>query len=354
MNFSTATINPTADFSMRPLARVAGAHLRPASAMVHGAEPDEAAKGILLVEAKRLAMETAERLWKASSVAIANFITLLMNLLRWIFRPILAGHASSPSQALGAADAGGGRQVTTKGEPNDNSILWAKEIARAAASTPPSQLVPVKGEAVAEVVKAVAKAFPTLDGADPRSLTLATTSSLLDQQAARLLELKARAQEIGQEMNAVVTSLATQRGREPDSMLDLVLADPEEGGEPGDLIRSLFRLGADVEAQANQCQSELENVLLLAKSQGLDLAALIEGTKVPDAVPQWTALVETALPSAPPTLTAAERNSLALVTDPDTGTEAEPTPEEKAQRLKTTLNLSTERFNDHQAERYSA
>ena len=85
------------------------------------------------------------------------------------------------------------------------------------------------------------------------------------------------------------------------------------------------------------------------------MATLVEGTKVPQAVPQWSALVEAAAPSSPATLSPAERRSLALVADPDSGgLEVDPTPAEKAQRLKATLNLNTERLNEHEAERSSA
>ena len=249
---TAATLDSTANFSMSPLARAAGAHLRPATGMVHGTDAEGAAKGITLAEAKRIAFEAAERVWRASSDAFKSFLEMLLNLLRWISRPFRNGPA--PTQAAGTGESVG-TSGTPKGDPN--GLLSPSEIAAehnvskipgetgvasfaARSGTTGSDLVPVEPATIEAVVESVAKKIPNLEDADPRVLTLATTSSLLDQHATRLLELKARAQEIGEAMNAEVAALARAQGRNPDAVLNLVLSDPEEGGDQGNEIRRLF------------------------------------------------------------------------------------------------------------------
>lgn len=384
----TATLsNPAAPFVMSPLARAAGAQPRAEADLVHGAAINSPVKRLTLEEAARVAREAATRAWGVGMASAQAFAKMLMNLMRWLFRVIRANMPSGQGNGQGQAAPGASTAPAT---PDRNSVFAPLETSAPATSSVvgdrtsralkmpvapsgASELSKVTIEDVESVVARVAQAVPDLDAADPRDLTLATATALLDQHATQYLELCARAQAIAHEMNEHIAALANERKRDPAQVYDLVLADHEEGGDRGALIRQLHRQGGRCESEAASCRAQLELALVNARAQGLDVAALVEKTKVPEAIPEWPALLaevqvvqvvqavepvferQDAPPLVPPPPTAEERKSFAIdgPDDLDEPDHAGASPDQDAERLRAAV-LTTNVKNEHQAERISA
>lgn len=353
---------------MSPVSLAAGAQPRVEADLVHGTDLEVAAKRLTLEEAARIAREAAARAWGASAAATQSFAAMLMNLMRWLFRVVRANVSLFPSGGVGPASGLGPSAPSSAHNPNsvfaplDKAPLSAQSVASEAPSralkmpTPAGEAVePVKvtSEEIESVVARVAEAVPDLDAANPLALTLATTSALLDQQATQYLALCSRAAAIAEEMNAQVAALAHERRRKPADVYDLVLADHEEGGDRGAMIRQLHRQGGRCESEAAACRAQIENALLTARAQGLDVAALVEKTKVVEAIPGWSAWLQAALPVDPPPLTAEERKSFAIDGPDDIEDPQAPAPADGAEQLRAAV-LPTNAKNEQQAERLSA
>ncbi|WP_298706109.1 hypothetical protein [Variovorax gossypii] len=370
----------TAAFSETPLVRAMGLDASSAAdpQLVHGANLESSSKRITLADAERVAMQAAEQAWKMSGAAIRAFVTMLMNLLRWMARPFKPTPGADADGARGGTRATGSAPAGSSAPADENSILDPKldNLAATPAAAgfsgkmaPPSgnalrfkpqvpgdvgkSTLPVTAEAIAGAVERVSKAVPNLAEADAGHVTRVAAASVLDEQAAQLIALRAKAIEIGESMQSAAAIIAGARGWTVDQAIDRALADSEVGGDPGDAVRRLFREGAAVESQANECQAAIENSLNVAHAQGVDIAALVEGTRVSEALPGWQSNfdLKKSAPDQPPAPSAAELRSFAIVaSSPEEGVDA-PVVEQKGERLKGSLNLSIGTDEHQEAER---
>lgn len=376
----TAATVSNATFSANPIAQAirGGAQSGLDPQMVHGADVEPSNRRITLADAERIALQAAEQAWKMSGSAIRAFVTMLMNLLRWMARPF---KPTPGGDAEGNRSGGSGPGATPAGASsavNENSILDPKldnlaampaaagfsgkvapqsgnplRFKSALPGDANATTLPVNAEAITGTIERVSKIVPDLAQADAGQVTRVAAASVLDEQAAQLISLRAQAVEIGESLKSAAAMVAAERGWTVDQAIDRVLADPEVGGDPGDAVRRLFREGAAIESQANACQESIENSLNIAHAQGIDIVALVEGTKVSEAIPEWQAKfdLKKSTPGQPPAPTAAELRSFAIVASSQDEAEEVPNVEQKGERLKASLKLSTGTDEPQEAER---
>lgn len=376
----TAAAVSNASFSASPIAQAIGVDARAGidPQLVHGADVGSLNKRITVADAERIALQAAEQAWKMSGATIRAFVTMLMNLLRWMARPFKPSPGAEAEATRSGAGGPGNTPAGSGSAVNENSILDPKLDSLAATpaaagsfgkSAAPSgnalrfqtavpgdatkATLPVNAETITGTIERVSKIVPDLAQADAGHLTRVAAASVLEEQAAQLIILRAKAVEIGESLKTAAAMVADQRGWTVDQAIDQVLADPEVGGDPGDTVRRLFREGAAVESQANSCQEAIENSLNIAHAQGVDIVALVEGTKVAEALPDWQAKfdLKKSSPGQPPAPTAAELRSFAIVASSQDESEEVPHVEQKGERLKGSLNLSTGTDEPQEAER---
>lgn len=373
-------------FATNPIAAAAGSDARLEEAgLLHGAAPEE--NSLKMEDAARVIRETAAKLWVGSKAAGSSLVQLLLNLFRWITRPLRANPKSESGAVAGGPQAGAGRaggenafgdgegdndvQRSTapaaddgvvvpddylgQDEEGDSPVPGLKKPVKFAfpAGFAGNKLMgdlPLGEDTVVGAMERLHEMVPDLNAVDESTLPFAAAVSLLGKCVSDVTQAQADVRELDAQINTQLVALAAMSDTPADQLLAQVLASDVLGGLPGAEIRRMHSERVVCEERAASLRRTIESSLLNVKQQGLDVKEIATAAKVDEALPDWRARIALPADREPPALTPAERQELALDVDPELDIEtAEPSPERVAS-LKAALNSNVSNDNEHEHE----